>query len=336
MKKPIIHTFVLALMFALAACDENNIFTSVSSTPDSTTDANSLQSDSPPDNSAISDSPLVGTWHVIESGSHGNARYYWSFGRDGRFAYLFSGYEPPQGGGSIDSSVRERFMKGKFRENSGTIECYDIRADDFFTRGDNWRYFPNRAPALLAGILLETSLIESENVNDFSFDFEFISPMILRLVVDRGDFPDQYGMDFEYAGGSCIDVIPGDERRSGVPLFEYLNDTALISFADNFENDFPLSVSVRYDGEASGEPVTVTEPEVIRMVFEALSNITVLGEWPESGHTDDYLNYYFEMPNGNIIRGFVFQDGMLLDEWMGLHEITGFDALQEALPDPGL
>ena len=86
MKKLKINTLVLALMFALAACGKNNIFTSVSSTPDSITDANSLQSDNPPDNSAISDSPLVGTWHVIESGSHGNARYYWSFGKDGRFA----------------------------------------------------------------------------------------------------------------------------------------------------------------------------------------------------------------------------------------------------------
>ena len=161
-------------------------------------DADSLQSGNPLDNDAISDSPLVGTWYGIESGFHGNAGYYWSFGKDGRFAYLFSGYEPPQGGGSIESSVRERFMQGKFRVNGSTIECYDIKADDFFARGDNWKYFPERDPALLANILLATPLIKPENVDDFSFDFEFTSAMNLRLVVDRGDFPDQYDMDFEY------------------------------------------------------------------------------------------------------------------------------------------
>ena len=128
----------------------------------------------------------------------------------------------------------------------------------------------------------------------------------------------------------------GDAAIYGIPLLEHLNDQALLIFAENFENDFPLSVSVRSDGEASGVPVTVTEPEVIRAVFEALCSITVLGEWPESGHTDDYLNYYFEMPNGSFIHGFVFQNGMLLDGWLGLYEITGFDALQEVLPAPGL
>ena len=144
------------------------------------------------------DGPLVGTWSDIESGFHGNAGYYWAFGNDGRFAYLFSGYEPPQGGGDIDSSVRERFMQGKFRENGSTIECYDIKVDDYFAWGDNWRYFPDRDPAILAKTLLATSLIEPEKIDDFSIDFELSDTMVLHLVVDLGDFPDQYDMDFEY------------------------------------------------------------------------------------------------------------------------------------------
>ncbi|MCL2544442.1 MAG: protease inhibitor I42 family protein [Clostridia bacterium] len=124
--------------------------------------------------------------------------------------------------------------------------------------------------------------------------------------------------------------------KEGVPLLEYLDDPALTAFAERFDEDFPVSVSVRHDGEASGTPVTVTDPEVIRAVFEALGNIVVLGEWPVSGHTDDYLNYYFEMADGRIMYGFEFQGGMLLDAWMGLHEIIGFDALQNALPSPGI
>lgn len=126
------------------------------------------------------------------------------------------------------------------------------------------------------------------------------------------------------------------KKAVGIPLFEYLADPVLTALALNFETDFPVSVSVRHDGEAGGSSVTVTDPETIRAVFEALCQITVLGEWPVSGHTDDYLYYYFEMTNGRVIYGFEFQSGMLLDGGLGLHEITGFDALQRALPDPGL
>lgn len=125
-------------------------------------------------------------------------------------------------------------------------------------------------------------------------------------------------------------------KEAGVPLFEYLADPALVAFAMNFETDFPISVSVRHDGEAGGIPVTATDPETIRAVFEALRQMTVLGEWPASGHTDDYLNYYFEMANGSEIYGFAFQDGMLLDGGLGVYEISGFEALQRALPDPWL
>ena len=192
------------------------------------------------DNVTISDSMLVGTWYGTEGGFHCNAEYCWSFGNDGRFAYLFSAYEPPQGGGSIDSSVRERFMQGKYRENGNTIECYDIRADDFFARGDNWRYFPDRDPDLLASILLTTPLIESENVDDFSFSFEFTSTMILHLVVDRGDFPDQYDLDFEYAGDNRNGVIPSDERESGTPLLEFNNDSEYITLVEDKLNKVDL------------------------------------------------------------------------------------------------
>ena len=100
----------------------------------------------------------------------------------------------------------------------------------------------------------------------------------------------------------------------GVPLFEYLDDPTLSAFAANFEADFSVSVSVRYDGEAGGMPLTVTDSETVRAVFDALCQITVLGEWPVSGHTDDSLHYCFEMANGSVIYGFEFQDGMLLDK----------------------
>ena len=161
---------------------------------------NSPQSNDPPGSGALSGSPLVGSWYRIVEGIHGNAGYYWSFGEDGRFAYLFSGYEPPHDGGVIESSVRERLMHGMYRVSGEAIECYEISGDDFFSWGDHWKYFPDRDPALLSRILLATPLTDSEFVEDFTFDFAFADTGTLRLVVDRDDFPDQYDMDFEYAG----------------------------------------------------------------------------------------------------------------------------------------
>jgi len=177
------------------------------------------------------------------------------------------------------------------------------------------------------------------------YDFRAIGVGVCRVdmyLVCIGDIIDEavqkesyFYMIEDYLNESdipCTSVFP----KVGVPLLEYLNDPVLTTFAEHFDEDFPMSVAVRYDGESSGTPFTVTDPEIIRAVFEALRNIIVVGEWPASGHTDDYLSYYFEMADGRSIYGFEFQDGMLLDARMGLHEIVGFDALQSVLSDPGV
>jgi len=164
--------------------------------------AHALAASPPPDdtpsNAIDPENLLYGTWYCIDHGLHGYTEYYWSFRKDGCFAYYVAGFEPPQGGGEIDSSVSERFIKGRFRENGITIECYDTKSDFYFAWGNEWKYFPDREPALLAGMLLGTPLQKFENVDNFSLDFEFISLMILRLEVDRGNSHDQYEMDFEY------------------------------------------------------------------------------------------------------------------------------------------
>lgn len=121
----------------------------------------------------------------------------------------------------------------------------------------------------------------------------------------------------------------------GIPLLEYLNNPVLTAFAENFDKDFPVSVSVRYEGEVGGNPVTITDPEVIRAVFEALQGITVMAERPENGSRHDTLRYYFRMADGRDIYNFTFQKDFLLDSRMSLHDILGFDALKAILPDPG-
>jgi len=181
MKKLIVIALVLSIALTLAACNKN-----------------SAQSDD--NDGVVIESPLIGTWRQIEYGVHGNAQYFWSFAENGHFAYLFSAYEPPHGGGDIQSSVRECFMQGKFRIDGSTIECYDLRYDDYFSWGDKWKYFRDRDAELIAGSLLSTPVRNSKSIDDFTLDFDLSSAMILQLVIDRGSFPDQYDMQFELVG----------------------------------------------------------------------------------------------------------------------------------------
>ena len=175
---------VIAMAFALAACDATS---------------NNQQSGDLA-NSDTSESPLVGTWIQREEGVHGNGMYVWSFGEDGRFAYLYSAYEPPHGGGEIESSVAERLMQGRFREDGSTVELFDVRLDDYFSWGDNWRYFPDRDPEVFADLLLATPLKKSKKTGDFSAEFVLKDATTLRLAVDRGEWPDQYDWEFELVG----------------------------------------------------------------------------------------------------------------------------------------
>lgn len=178
-----------------------------------------------PDNGIISASPLIGTWYSIDHGFHGYAEYYWSFGEDGRFAFYVAGYEPPQGGGSIDGSVSEHFVQGRFRVAGSSVECCDIRADSYFTWGDEWKYFPDRDPGLIAGALLATPLEKPENAGDFSFHYELGGDMILHLVIDHSDFPHINDMNFEYVG-----TPPTAEPADIESLLEWASQLAGITY----------------------------------------------------------------------------------------------------------
>ena len=123
--------------------------------------------------------------------------------------------------------------------------------------------------------------------------------------------------------------LNGCSAQKGTPLFEYLGQNAL-EFADAFRSDGALSVTVRYDGEASGEPYTVNDEQTIQAVFSALDNMVVTGG-KRSGRSDDYLVYYFEM-HDNSSFAVTFQEGRFLTDREDQIEIKGFDALIEALP----
>ena len=127
----------------------------------------------------------------------------------------------------------------------------------------------------------------------------------------------------------CIFAITGcaktPESPTEVPLFEFCGIT---QFADNFETDFPISVSVVHNTIESGTPIIVNSETTIRAVFEALRGITVGGE-NGSAHTDDHLQYWFTMQDGSRL-GFSFQQGQLM-RGNSLYKITGFGKLTSAL-----
>ena len=171
---------------------------------------------------------LHGTWYCIDYGVHGHTEYYWAFGRDGRFAYYVSGFEPPQGGGDIEASVSEYYAQGLYRENGITIECYDIKADSYFAWGDERKYFQEREPALIAGLLLSTPLTEMEAADDFTLDFEHNGLMSLRLTVDHDNSLMQYDMDFEFIE-TAVSAIDANTQRAadgalGLPVTVSLSD----------------------------------------------------------------------------------------------------------------
>jgi len=113
------------------------------------------------------------------------------------------------------------------------------------------------------------------------------------------------------------------------PLFEYLGEDAL-QFADDFRRDGALSLTVRYDTEASGEPFTTRDQQTILAAFNAMDNMTVISDGG-TGHTDDYLVYTFELHDGSF-HYFTFQRGHYMTDRMELIGITGFDDLIAAFP----
>ncbi|MDR2940185.1 MAG: hypothetical protein LBV08_07690, partial [Clostridiales bacterium] len=135
------------------------------------------------------------------------------------------------------------------------------------------------------------------------------------------------------------EAVEKADLSAGTPLFEFIGEQGL-TFAENFESGFPVSVSVVWDSFSGGTPITSTDENVIRSVFHALSEIRVMRK--NGGmHTDDELRYWFTMTDGS---SFVctFQEGKLIFDMGALYEITGFGAVTQALryeppePEPSL
>jgi hypothetical protein len=102
-------------------------------------------------------------------------------------------------------------------------------------------------------------------------------------------------------------------------------------FERNFETDFPVSVSVRWDTPA-GVPAEARDADTIRAVFEAMRDMRVY----DIGHAYEgaALVYTFTMADGTsysyaFAEGYYFQEG---NKETGVVCVTGFERLAQALP----
>jgi len=120
----------------------------------------------------------------------------------------------------------------------------------------------------------------------------------------------------------------GSKKLDPQPLFEFIGPAAM-EFAENFENDFPVSVSVRHDYGTSGTPYVSTDKDVILEVASALYCMEVVSDegW---AHTDDFTYYSFNMADGSGIS-FQFQEGCFVGNEDRKFGVTGYDRLSAAL-----
>ena len=118
-----------------------------------------------------------------------------------------------------------------------------------------------------------------------------------------------------------------------VALLDFLGNAALNDFIAQFESNFPQGVVACYQTVAGATYNTANDAVTIQSVIDALINMQVQGK-KGSGHTDDYLTYYFVLADGTTVGNITFQTDMLLSDIMDLYEVTGYGALVNALPPP--
>ena len=96
---------------------------------------------------------------------------------------------------------------------------------------------------------------------------------------------------------------------SGNDFFTFFDDERVSAFSASFYTETPTSVSYTFNGEASGEPIIITDADKITAVYEALAAITITGE-ADTISTD----------NEHIIE-FALQDGTSLSFRFNGHHI---------------
>lgn len=130
------------------------------------------------------------------------------------------------------------------------------------------------------------------------------------------------GADGLYAFAAQISddtTLPAE--TSGNDFFSFFGDERVSDFSASFYTQTPASVSYTFNGEASGEPIIMTDPDKITAVYEALAKITVTGE-ADTMYTDNEHIIEFALQDGTSLS-FCFNGHNL--EWNGKAYTLGGD-----------
>ena len=110
-------------------------------------------------------------------------------------------------------------------------------------------------------------------------------------------------------------------ETSGNDFFSFFGDKRVSDFSAAFYTETPASVSYTFNGEASGEPILITDPDKITAVYEALAKITITGE-ADTISTDNEHMIEFTLQDGTSLS-FCFNGHNL--EWNGNAYTLGGD-----------
>lgn len=102
-------------------------------------------------------------------------------------------------------------------------------------------------------------------------------------------------------------------ETGGNDFFSFFGDKRVSDFSAAFYTEPPTSISYTFNGEASGEPILITDPDKITAVYEALAKITVTGE-ADTMYTDNEHIIEFALQDGTSLS-FRFNGHNL--EWNG-------------------
>ncbi len=106
-------------------------------------------------------------------------------------------------------------------------------------------------------------------------------------------------------------TLPTETGGNG--FFSFFGDKQVSDFSASFYTQTPASVSYTFNGEASGEPILITDPDKITAVYEALAETTVTGE-ADTMYTDNEHIIEFALQDGTTLS-FRFNGHNL--EWNG-------------------
>lgn len=113
---------------------------------------------------------------------------------------------------------------------------------------------------------------EGDNTDEMVYTFTMSNGETRSVTFDRGNLS-LYTGDYTITGGEELFSIAFPAYSGEYDVFDLYYDEDVRAFADNFDENTPVSVGRRANG---GAIFTSTDPEVVRAVFDALCGASVM------------------------------------------------------------